>query len=129
MATPTAQDFIKAQHYSTNYPISIVLFFLNILLFAYSASHSYPHIITSISFTTRLAYDTVYPHLYWLNYWVYSMAMALYNLSRESDGVVAKRYLNLLNKARRHKEKQVAAKPMPVISEFYYTIPIHNITN
>ena len=54
--------------------------------------------------------------------------MALYNLGRESDEVIAKRFSNQLNKARRHNEKKVAAKPMSSISEFYYSTHLDNIT-
>ena len=55
--------------------------------------------------------------------------MALYNLGRESDEVVTKRFSNQLKKARRHKEKQVAAKPMSSISEFYYSTHLDDITH
>ena len=56
-----------------------------------------------------------------------TISMALYNLGRESDGVIAKRFSNQLNKARRHNEKKVAAKPMSSISEFYYSTHLDDI--
>ena len=55
------------------------------------------------------------------------MAMALYNLGRESDEVIAKRFSTQLKKARRHNEKKVAAKPMSSISEFYYSTHLDDI--
>ena len=128
MATPTIQDFIKAQIYTTDHVISIIILFLSFLLFAYSASHSYYHILPSIRFSIRHTYYVVYPNINWLRYLITTVAIALYNLGRESDEVVAKRFSNQLNKARRHNEKQVAAKPMSSISEFYYSTHLHDIT-
>ena len=127
MATPTTQDFIKAQIYTTDYVTPIIILFLNFLLFAYSASHSYYHILPSIRFTIRHTYNLVYPNINWLAYLFTTMAMALYNLGRESDEVIAKRFSNQLNKARRHNEKKVAAKPMSSISEFYYSTHLDDI--
>ena len=128
MATPTIQDFIKAQIYTTDYVTSIIILFLNFLLFAYSTCHSYHHILPSIRFTIRHTYNLVYPNINWLRYLFTTAAIALYNLGRESDEVVAKRFSNQLKKARRHNEKQVAAKPMSSISELYYSTNLHNIT-
>ena len=128
MVTPTIQDFIKAQTYTTDYITSIIIPFFNFLLFAYSASHSYYQILPSIRFSIRYTYYVVYPNVNWLHYLFTTMAMALYNLGRESDEVIAKRFSNQLNKARRHNEKKVAAKPMSSISEFYYSTHLDNIT-
>ena len=127
MGNATAQDFIKAQHYTTYYTISTVLFLLRFIIFSYSTSHSYPHVLPSVSYIMGQTYNIVYPYLCWLFNWMTTISMALYNLGRESDEVIAKRFSNQLNKARRHNEKKVAAKPMSSISEFYYSTHLDDI--